>query len=127
MQTTIKIILAAAAVSLSGGLYAADSGVDRQQRTWTNDAGNTVEVVRARGINDEGTKFRGRKFRVTDADGNVLRQGRDRAFRTEDGARGRSHVRSRTRDDGSIVQRGHRVRSDGAGHVTRQRGRRVIR
>ncbi len=127
MQKTIKAIMAAAAVCLSGGVYAGESPVDHQHRTWTNDAGHTVDVVRARGVNDEGTKFRGRKYRVTDADGNVLRQGRDRAFRTDDGARGRSQVRSRTRDDGSIVQRGRRVRSDNAGHVTRVRGRRVIR
>ena len=117
--------LAVAAPLASAEASDASAHAQGQYHTWTNAAGNTVEVYRKRGENAAGTHARARGYRVTDADGELVRSGRDRAFVREDGSGARVHARNHVRPDGALVQSRARVRRDADGNVSRVRGKRV--
>ena len=64
--------------------------------------GNTLQVRRQAAWDGEGNARARRGYAVTDADGNVVRRGHDRAYRTADGERGVAGRREATGADGNV-------------------------
>ena len=106
---------------LSSAHAGADPNVTVTERELAN--GNTLETARVVAHNDDGSVAGARGYRVTDADGNLVRRGHQRGYRDADGNSDRVSRRVAVREDGS--QRVSRARvqrdADGSRRVNRQR------
>lgn len=107
------------------GAYAEDGANIKGHKSFTTEDGRTVDVVRGARRNDDGDAVAGRAYRVTDENGDVIAGGVDKAYRTDEGAKGVSRKRMRTNEDGATVVRGRTASTDGEGDVRVRRGYRV--
>ena len=93
--------------------------------TFSAPNGNTVEVRRVHRENEAGDVSKRRAYKVTDASGDLVRRGHDRARINADGTKSGAQRREFIDQDGNTYAKRRRAQADGAGNARAQRHVRV--
>ncbi|MEE4301736.1 MAG: hypothetical protein V2J24_20025 [Pseudomonadales bacterium] len=126
MKTQQPIAVTLGALLLVGALpLAADASEAPEARSHVTENGNTVTVERERIEGENGGRAVRRDVTVSDAEGEVLGQGRNVRYETADGDRGRANARRWTDADGNTRTATRAGRVTEEGDVARRRARTV--
>ncbi len=113
MNTMLKVVLASVALGFTMDALADEPAGKVIRNTHELANGNTVEVVRAGRVDEDGNKRGRAAYRVTDAEGERIAAGITRGRADADGNKARHTHRWRKNDDGTVTRRHVHARTDG--------------